>query len=1021
MGTRNSYEEQSAVTWMTAAVKLGTTGLDLRNPASPGLRKLRNARFPDQTSMERRAGHIGAAVRDGSAYPDFGGDDVTTVEWVYGHGMTLDGGAESAHYPLAGRGGGVFDYRGASVVWTGDRLLTIGDAQGFGESPFWGDETERGIPAHLPLITDTHPPDAVVNEYVVTLMTDEHQLVASSDADGGLVILVIDRGNGAVVSRTEFANGIDAGARLVQSGAYAMLLWIDEAGDLLYSYWIGSAWSAPATVMAGCDAFDVAQTEDGVLVFWRVASVLHIGRFTGVVAEDTPVLFASAVTVTGTPDGPVAVSTAPNGDIALLWVADDDVCARTYDEDLVLNGSQATVGTATDVQTLTAAHRLLSHDESTPHYNVVAHYSDSTYLSRVVELTHDLVEYAVDTRYSAQITSNAFRVGNEVFCWYWAATSHTRFLVAGSASSTVVGIADREEGTEAPLVNGVRALTQVSLDPLDEHTFVWARSYETGQDYDRPGNARVGSINFLPQLSTAHYGDSVYLSGSLVRNWDGVQLGEAGFHDYPTVASTSFDTGDLETDGTYQLRVYPVRYNRRGERFMGAAITERVEITGGDSAIVATIRTMPATSHRDVIYECYRTENLGTTFYYEGSVAMDPDAASVEFTFTMADEDLLQRAADSHETGITVLDELEEFGPLGCAILTVAGDRLWGAGGQVPAGRVQFSKLKEELEGAGFDAVAGTQLIDTQGGAIESIANFNDILAVFQRDRVYMLHGSGPDNYGNGAFSVPQMVMSDGATTHFGTALTQVGVVYWGADGPRLLALNLRPVNISDPVVPLTSTLTPTGVRVDLVRQEVVWYTAEGTAVLWNYDGEGRWAEWTGLPAASVSPLAHVTPTGRLLTESADAYGDDGVPFAFAGATNDITPEQVLAGATALGRVGLNGEYFGDHRMRLRVYYNGSPLWSEQQVWHPSTKTWLTSGETWGELTPAQIDALAATDHSGAYATHKKVARHNCRHFRVEWSDVSAVRPTYRPLELSLELGVRGGMGRVPVNTFTRS
>lgn len=221
------------------------------------------------------------------------------------------------------------------------------------------------------------------------------------------------------------------------------------------------------------------------------------------------------------------------------------------------------------------------------------------------------------------------------------------------------------------------------------------------------------------------------------------------------------------------------------------------------------------------------------------------------------------------------------------------------------------------------------------------------------------------------------------------------------------------------PVRLLTKDMTPTGVQINLARQEVVWFTAEGDAVLWNYaNGTSRWAQWKGLDVAACSSAALLTTDGRLLKESEDAIGDDGCPFEFAGATSELRTEPLLGGATEVRTIGFVGEFNGPHELRYKVFHNGAPMWAERQRWKPATDTWLTSLDDLDDLTPAQVDALTTRDRSGAYATHKRVNRNGLRHFRIEWSDVGSTRPTYTLQEITLELGVRGGMGRVPVNSF---
>jgi hypothetical protein len=198
-----------------------------------------------------------------------------------------------------------------------------------------------------------------------------------------------------------------------------------------------------------------------------------------------------------------------------------------------------------------------------------------------------------------------------------------------------------------------------------------------------------------------------------------------------------------------------------------------------------------------------------------------------------------------------------------------------------------------------------------------------------------------------------------------------------------------------------------------------VWFTADGKALLWNFAANGsRWAVWNGLEIAGCSEAALVTGDGRLLTESEDAYGDAGAPFAFGGATTELHADDILEGATEIREIGIVGKYLGPHQLRTKIFYNGAVMPTDGWTWQPEDKTWLLSGDDVADLTAEQIDQLGTRDQSGGYATHKRTKRHECSHFRVEWSDVSADRPTYQPHELELELGARGGLARTPVASF---
>lgn len=1049
---KSSNQDTDGTVWQTASVPIGNVGLDLRRPDGAGaLTELLNARFLDERTVCRRDGHTGRLVQDYS-FPTQ--DKRITTDWVYGHGTVIDPSNnhdwENAHHPVHNRGRGTFVHEDAELVWTGDRLLVATN-----DGPFWGGSTHwsrignsnpsnQGIPCYLPVQTDATAP-GTVSEEVATCLTESLRVIVQTNDSEGLTAWVLDRATGAVIDYSQIdSEGLHI--RVIDSGGIPVVLYRKNSGVTI-SHWTGAAWSAPSEIDSDAEWYDVCPVPGGFHIALRVDDEILAGRYIGYHTSDVPYAFKTSLDLDSwvpTDELPIALSVSPTGELVAVWqgsngsVDEDEnlivrLLARVYTDGAEPASDVKEVSEEFGWEVLTVCYRGLQNSEG--HHPFLIFGALPSGAVHVFELSGNAVGLGYSltirqngVRYNSQIAGNAFRVGDEVFAWLRATNSSTSYLVAGAAQPLVCGIADREETPEYTLTDSKRTYSFVQGDPADEMVKVWARPYDAGS-YSRAGNARLGDINFLPRLSAARYGKSTYLAGSLVKCWDGVELGDTGFHDYPRTTGAETSGGTLTLTGTYRVRVYPVRYNHAGERFMGAALTsDPVTLTSTNQTINWTITTVPVTNHDDVIFEVYRTENGGTTYYYDGSVANDREAATVTYA-SAADFDITSLPpGDSHETGVSGADEIEEFGPIGCEILITAGDRMWGVGGQVPPGAAQFSKLYENGEGVGFDALAGSQLIDPSGGRLTSIAAFADsVIVAFQEAKFYVLSGSGPDNYGSGTFSIPQLVGTDGALNHEGTIVLPMGIAYWGVGGPRLLTQGFRVETICDPVRPLTDTMTPSCVLADLARREVVWYTDSGKAVLWNYAGltrtfdsgatstGSRWARWTGLPVAGCSPVSLVTTDGRLLT-AADTTQDDGRRVVFRFATGDVSPEGIIGGSTLIRRVGMTAQYLGEHTPRFRVFYDGSPLWSEEFTWQPADQTWLTSGDIHEDLTPEEIDELIATDQSGGMSTHRRLRRLTCRHFRVEVSDLG--REGFLPYGLTFELGARPGPGRVAVNTF---
>lgn len=1030
---RSSNQDADGTTWATAGLRLGQEGADYRRPTEPpSLADLVNARFLDERTVRRRDGHLGEELRDGDVFPP-GPLAPTDANWVYGHGHNVTG--DNRHYPIHRRGAATFRLDNQHVAWTGDRLLIpqSGGAPDLGSSAFWARMPEtgapaRGIPAHLPLIVDTPAPAAIRDTYVQSCLTASLRVYAQITGTT-VTVTSVDRASGTVLDSTNVTGTsvTPTEPTVINSGGTAVLLFLDTTDQLIrVRYRTGEGWTAEDHFGAGVIAYDVAPTSDGFVVAWTTGTGAQIGRFIGVHGTSTPYLFGKALPVSNVPNsGPVAVGVDAAGFPALVYQNGTSVYLDEFLADASIRPFSRTLATSVTLRGASVAPRLLPY--STGSREWTAHLDVGSAGVVVATACADYpASLLTSTWPNSYLVGRTFRVGDEVFAWLRSGNSGTCYLLCGARAPYVSGFSDREVGVapDSVVVGGVTRTwpARVLPDPVDTSgaVFSWSRRF-TVIDAAREGDVLDGVMDFLPQLSTAVYGRSVYLSGSAVKNWDGRILADAGFQDYPVLISAQHAGGSLAALGTYEWRAHAVRYNDQGERFESAAVTiAPLVLTGANQSATVTVYPPPAVSTDDYVIEVYRTESLGTTFYLDTTL-LGPfrGVASVSYVSTQADAALRTGRADPHAAGLGVPSALETFGPIGCAVLATVGDRLWSAGGQVGAGVAQFSTLKSVGQGAGFDDLAGYVQVDNQDGEITSIAELNNAVVIFERNRIYALSGDGPDNFGIGGYAAPDLRLAAGATTHFGTALTQMGVLYWGTGGPLLLDQSFRVENVSSQVRPITEALTPVGVQVDTARMEVVWYTGN-SAVLLNYMADRpRWARWFLPDVAGVSDDRLITFDGRLLAESADAHGDDSIPFAFRWKSGNVRSNDLLEGFSLVRRVGVLGQYDGPHQLRFRTYFDGSPLWSEESIWAPETGTWLVTGDDLASSTPSVVDALVNVDRSGAYASHKRLRRQTCHYLAVEVSDVSSDRPTYTPFELSFELGSKPGLGRTPVNTYS--
>lgn len=1042
---KNSNSDYDGQQNQVISLDIGKKGLDLRHNDDPdALTDLRNARFVDNSSIERRTGFDSQILQDGA---DFNNGQVSTDSWKYGFGNTVVGSTQN-HHPISSQCLSTFNYENNDISWTGDRLLIHPNDETtkcLGGSDYWRNHSSAipvandaalpyGIPCYLPSVEDIIPP---VKATAVSTEQNTHDICANNtqfcivySSQGSTFAQIIERSTGKLLllSKLNSSTTANKDPRVVFSDGMFVAYWWDSTTQILYTAnFNGISWSAQSTVAASVIVFDIEAPTvgGGYYLVYRVAAVIRARFYIGILPQSSPFASDTIVDTTGTvPNGAVAIGLNGTSQIGVAWGSTTGVFAREYSSalttkagftainvnpDLTAANSNSGLGIVAKAIQIGASFPWVVYSGATSAGGLGVGTRISVFYSDGTTTTTDSI---AQIKFNCSPVSRPFRIGNETFIWLVSGNFPVYFLVAGVYKPIVCAYADR--GT-ALQITRFKNLGGIAKDPLDENKVMWVRSITNSAT--NANHLLFSAIDFLPQITMTQYGGSMYLSGSAVQNFDGTTVSDAGFQDLPiTQFGIPLGVGSLSA-GVYSIRAYAVRYNNKGERFVSPARTSPNATAVGGDTIQWTISSINSCTAQDVVIEVYRTEANGTTYFFEGTTNNAP-AGSI-FNSTISDATLRLNAGDPYQPQIGGLSELMEFGPTGCKTITAYNDRVWCAGGQVPAGQITFSKIKINGFGAGFSTLINSTVIDSEQNPITSLAGINDSLAIFEKEKVFILDTNGPDNFGRGNFSPVKFATKKGATTHFGTILTDVGLVYWNEGGPYLLTGNSAIVNISDAIRPLAITLTPTGVSLNPQKQEVVWFTDTGNALLWDYKSGNRWAQWTGLNVNAVSRTALAMDRGRLFIENSSRYSDGGNTYVFSFRTAQLRAELLLSGYVLLRRYGIVGEFAGEHILNLRVYYNGSPLWEETCSWAPDTRTYFTIASDYGNLTAAQVDAIQVLDKSGNYSFNKRAQRQNCQRFQLELFDNAPDGPSYFPLSLEFELGARPGYGRTPATPVT--
>jgi hypothetical protein len=1077
------------------AVAVGIAGLDLRDGAasrSPAaLRELLNGKFSHDRALAKRAGHVGSVMTSADQSPQVAVEE--TRPWLYGWGdLSYQAFAPSPtkppYFPIQTRGAGVAVLDDALVGATGDRLLVRRP-----DSTSW--LPSRGVPAYTPTakrydrVHSGQSGASNLNAWYDVAVSTTHEVTLfcrTGSPNNEMLVTVRDLTTGALVLENKLLDTAPTASMVhgyvVFSAGVFVALWAD--GTDLYYAWATEAapnvWAAATVWDTGSGDFDVeVVSDDEFLVAFRDGVDVRITYWRGRVQQSTPASPGTALVTGGSADGKLAVAVGRDRDIGLIYHSSAGGGSGTTRVGIFSSSGAAKMvasqGSGAAQQYSIAAHWNYSAGGGT-HFRAWIQYVQAISLGnspriKNVSFVSDVV--AVDTLtdyFNCRLSTRGFRVG-DLACvgviWLPLLPSsstfqsqHAFFAVSRDLLTTprLIGSFLRGESVgESSLFSpgGVYRTSAVRPTPGQGYndtasptTAKWVagllRWPPVGLTTLYSPQVRQVTVyfDFLPPFRAEQFGRAVYIPGAVVHTFDGRDCVEAGFVQYPEVqaVASSAAGGSLSPGDIRAYRVYAVHSNANGELARSPAITFIAPAVGvGHNANTVTFTPITLTSKTDVMFEIYATTGSGAgpgaTFYLVSrNLSNAPGSSSISFVDTASNTSLLTLPADPHPAVPGLPGELLESAPPGCEIVTSGKSRLWFAGGEIPRGRIAFSKLREEGEQAGWSELTGYLDLDSTGREVTSLACQSDVLVAFQADNTYGVQGDGPTNLGSGFFP-PAQLLSPGVGTpyHCGTVVSEAGIAFWAPAGPRLLTPGFQTVDVSSEVEPLARVLVPTAAVAHPGVREIRWYTESGTALMWDYTGRGpvgnRWAQWSGLQCAGavyyplIDGAVVCQPGGRVLLESEDETTDGGNHYEFAFRTGDVRPTDLLQGNNRFIRVAFLGEYRGEHQVGVWTHYDNAAMWDDYFTWDPDTALavvpWGSGGGsgTWDTDTTAWIDP-ATQSPDGVYRFSRRLPRDRGATLSVRVSDLSAPSGGFSMDEIAFEIASENGLTKTPARTF---
>jgi hypothetical protein len=453
----------------------------------------------------------------------------------------------------------------------------------------------------------------------------------------------------------------------------------------------------------------------------------------------------------------------------------------------------------------------------------------------------------------------------------------------------------------------------------------------------------------------ARLGRTLYIAAGEILQYDGVRITEVGFHFYPW----SFDvlkagTGNV-ANGTYAYKVTWRWTNAKGEAERSTTATIGTATmsagpagftTGQLAPLNATHKTM---TDGAIAAEIWRTEVNGDAdepFF----LATNPNPTSL----TNPNKYIANNAAGSFEPSPAWRDEmpdttlrlqeanpenglvLEDLVPPAATLITSTDTRVFLAGIAGDPDRVWYSKLRVDGTIAAFHDTL-TMDVPRTGGAITAVRVFEEYIYVFRTTSIYRLGGVGLNNEGVGQNYGPATVVSTdvGAVSDESVALFAGGVIFKSRKGWQVLGSNGAITDISKMVSDYD---VEDVLAIDVVETQFqVRVLTAARVIMWDYDAN-QWGTWSvvGGVTACMYRGTHVVATSagtrmQLATYDGVDYGMD-VQVAWlkpanmtADAQNDRAPggqgRGLVRTVQPLGEVRVGGQYGAGLRVRISYDY----------------------------------------------------------------------------------------------------
>jgi hypothetical protein len=446
----------------------------------------------------------------------------------------------------------------------------------------------------------------------------------------------------------------------------------------------------------------------------------------------------------------------------------------------------------------------------------------------------------------------------------------------------------------------------------------------------------LSTVNFDPSLScsSVRTNNNLYLAAGLLKVYDGATVFEDSFPYYPTMISVQPDPSSSIGDrgpGTFQYTAtYEWLDNKGNLHRSSPAIPGLLDIAGDVNTYVSvsilSLSKRVNFGRSDVKIVLWRTNNTGTGPFYRlheiSNEDVDPTGGVyyyVSYLDGVADEDLT-----SNEILYTQGGVLENIQAPATTSITNHKNHLVITGLE-DAEAIRSTKPAFRFEAPGFNEGLEVRTA-SEGGKTVTVASMDDKLIIFKEKATYFCVGDGPDVFGAGMFTSPQLVSDTiGCPYKNSVVLTPDGLMFQSSQGIYLLSRALELIPIGDSVEDYTDSEVVNVVKIK-DQNEVRFCQANGNMLVYSFD----FKKWSVFPdkdcvGSTIWQDKHVIvdSTGQVSYEDSSTYLDNSVFVPIKATTGWIQLDEI-AGLQRIYKVQVVGEYHTPHKLTLDISYDNN-------------------------------------------------------------------------------------------------